>query len=230
MHLVDLSCGFKGTTPIVANSIPVGVGIGLSLQLDGGDRVSVVYLGDGAVEEGAFYESANFAALRRLPVLFLCENNLYSVYSPLEVRQPPRRRIFEMVEAMGISSRHCDGNDVEAAYVAIGAAVDEIRGGGGPRFLELATYRWREHCGPNYDDELGYRSEAEFLAWKERDPIPAQQARLLDARLVSEQDLQSMDERVGEEVEEAFRFAEASPFPAEEEAFQHVYSTPQSAR
>ena len=118
MHLVDLECGFKGTTPIVANSIPVGVGLALALQLDGGEHVACTFFGEGAVEEGVFYESANFAALRKLPVLFLCENNLYSVYSPLEVRQPEGRSIVDMVEQIGIPSRRCDGNDVLACYHA----------------------------------------------------------------------------------------------------------------
>ncbi|MES2963870.1 MAG: thiamine pyrophosphate-dependent dehydrogenase E1 component subunit alpha, partial [Bdellovibrionota bacterium] len=132
VHLVDTSVGFKGSTAIVGNMIPVGVGIGLALKLDGGDNVSVVYLGDAAVEEGAFYEAVNFAALKKLPVLFVCENNMYSVYSPLSARQPEGRRIFKMVEAMGVRSVEVDGNDVEATYLLMRDEVARIRETGAP--------------------------------------------------------------------------------------------------
>ena len=119
MHLIDREVGFEGTTAIVGNSIPVGVGLGLALQAKKMKNVSVIFLGDGAIEEGAFYESANFAAVRNLPVLFVCENNLYSVYSPLNVRQPKNRKIYQMVQGMGIKSIIVDGNNVEAVYKAV---------------------------------------------------------------------------------------------------------------
>lgn len=223
MHLVDNSVGFKGSTAIVGNTIPVGVGIALALQLEKRDRISVVFLGDAAVEEGAFYESANFAALRGLPVLFVCENNLYSVYSHISVRQPKGRRIFKMVEGMGIHSVEGDGNDVEAAYQLLKGEVDQMRKTGRPAFVELSTYRWREHCGPNYDNNLGYRTEQEFLEWKKKDPILLHEQKLVSEGVLDSKSIQEIDQVVAREIKEAFEFAERSPFPEERDAFKHIF-------
>jgi pyruvate dehydrogenase E1 component alpha subunit len=223
MHLIDLDVGFAGSSAIVASSIPVGVGLGLSAQLLGTDQLSCVFLGDGAVEEGVFYESVNFSAVRKLPVLFVCENNLYSVYSPLEVRQPSGRKIHEMVRAIGIAAGDGDGNDVEEVYRQTLDAVSGIRSGQGPKFLEFYTYRWREHCGPNYDNDIGYRSEAEFLRWKASDPIARYEKRLTEAGRLTVAGMEAMQRGIEAEVAAAFEFADASPFPAKEEAFAHVY-------
>lgn len=224
MHLIDLGVNFMGTSAIVGNSIPVGVGLALSAQLKGTNQISCVFLGDGAVEEGVFYESVNFAAVRQLPVLFICENNLYSVYSPLSVRQPNGRSIAKMVEAMGLKVAIGDGDDVLSTHNIIKNAVTEIRNGSGPQFLEFSTYRWREHCGPHFDNKIGYRTEQEFLAWQERDPL---------RRL--EQDFQQMPSSVFKKVEdikaqitvdikEAFDGAESAPFPLQSEAYEGVYA------
>jgi pyruvate dehydrogenase E1 component alpha subunit len=223
MHLVDLSVGFAGSTAIVASSIPVGVGLALSAQLHGTDQVSCVFLGDAAVEEGAFFESANFSAVRRLPVLFICENNLYSVYSPMQVRQPPGRKIHEMVQAIGIAASDGDGNDVEAVYRQSVEAVGKIRRDQGPQFLEFYTYRWREHCGPNYDNDIGYRSEAEFLEWKALDPIPRYETYLTGSRRLSDARIEAMQQDIEVEVNAAFEFADASSFPRPGEAFLRVF-------
>ena len=166
MHLVDESVGFMGSTAIVAGTVPVGVGLAYGIKLKRTDQVSCVFLGDAATEAGVFFESVNFAVLKRLPVIFICENNLYSVCSPLRVRQPEGRRIHEMVGGLGLPATHGDGNDAVEVLDRATAALAAIRAGGGPRFLEFSTYRWREHCGPSYDNDLGYRSEAEFLEWK----------------------------------------------------------------
>jgi TPP-dependent pyruvate/acetoin dehydrogenase alpha subunit len=171
MHLIDRSVGFEGSTAIVGNTIPIGVGLGLALKLEKKDAISVVYCGDGSVEEGVFYESVNFAATKEIPVLFVCENNSYSVYSPLNVRQPKHRQIFKMVNSMGVESRWDDGNDVMKAHNSANIALEYVRKKSKPFFLELETYRWREHCGPNYDNDIGYRTEEEFLQWKKRDPV-----------------------------------------------------------
>lgn len=224
MHLVDTSVGFMGTTAIVGNSIPIGVGLGLAARLDGGDAVSCVFLGDAATETGAFYEAANFAATRRLPVLFLCENNLYSVYSPLPVRQPQGRRLFEMARGIGLEAMHGDGNDPEAALALVTEAVSGLRAGGKPCFVELDTYRWREHCGPNYDNHIGYRTEAEFLAWKERDPIAALSRTLLAAGALTGAALETIREEIGAMVSRAFERARSAAFPAEAEAFADEYA------
>jgi len=223
MHLIDLAVGFEGSTAIVASSIPVGVGLALSAQLHGTDQLCCIFLGDGAVEEGVFYESVNFAAVRRLPVLFLCENNLYSVYSPLSVRQPAGRKIHEMVGAIGVETAHGDGNDADEVYRTTAEAIRGIREGSGPRFLEFSTYRWREHCGPNYDNDIGYRTEEEFIEWKARDPIPRYERRLLAAGLLSQNDVAAMQLAIEREVGDAFEFADASPFPDPADAGINLY-------
>lgn len=213
MHLVDLDAGFMGSTAIVGGTIPVGVGLGLSIKLKKLDQVSAVFFGDGAVEEGVFYESVNFAALKKLPVLFICENNLYSVYSPLSVRQPAERKIHAMAEAMGIPVDSGDGNNAREVYSKAECAINRIREGGGPRFIEFATYRWREHCGHLFDNDLGYRSEAEFLGWKERDPIETFINELLGHEMITRDEVNVMERQIMSDIEEAFKFAESSPFP-----------------
>ncbi len=219
MHLLDLDVNFMGTSAIVGNSIPVGVGLGLSINLNNSDRLSCIFLGEGAVEEGVFYESINFTALKNLPVLFICENNLYSVYSNLSVRQPKNRKIFEMVQSMGINSSSCDGNDPLACYDLLNKKVKSIRNNKGPQFIEFYTYRWLEHCGPNYDNDLGYRKEDEFLAWKKKDPLL-----LIESIINNAPDVNNIKKIIDIKVEEAFKFAEDSPFPDSTDAFDGVYA------
>lgn len=223
MHLIDLAVGFQGSTAIVANSIPVGVGLALSIQLKGADQLACIFVGDGAVEEGVFYESANFAVVRQLPVLFICENNFYSVYSPLHVRQPISRKIHEMVRGIGLRVGHGDGNDAEAVYEMASAAAEAVRFGGGPHFLEFSTYRWREHCGPNYDNDIGYRTETEFEEWKRRDPLELYEKKLIAEGRLKQSALSAIDDSVRAEVDEAFDYAEKSAFPEPQEAFRHLY-------
>ena len=224
MHLVDLSVGFMGSTAIVGNSIPIGAGLGLSLRLDKSNNISCIFIGDGAIEEGVFAETVNFCAQRDLPVLFLCENNFYSVYSPLTVRQPKNRPIHKMVEAMGIKSFKGDGNDVFGVYKKTLEFISIIKNGGGPRFLEFDTYRWREHCGPNYDNNIGYRTEDEFLEWKRKDPIVLAEKKLLEQNILNQKMIQSINKLAQEEVSEAFQFAEISPFPKKEDAYKDIYA------
>ena len=221
MHLIDLGVNFMGTSAIVGNSIPIGVGLALSAQLRGTDQISCVFLGDGAIEEGVFYESVNFAAVKKLPVLFICENNLYSVYSPLSVRHPKGRSIAKMVEAMGAQIAEGDGNDALAAHRIMQNAVDQVRAGNGPYFLEFSTYRWREHCGPNYDNDIGYRTQQEFQDWHSREPISRMESALHQTDPVV---MDKMRAAVNEEVQTAFEHAEAALFPAQSDAYQGVYA------
>src|SRR3989442_1358391 len=141
MHLIDESAGFMGSTAIVGGTVPVGVGLAYGMKLRRTSQVSCIFMGDAVAEAGVFFESVNFAVLKKLPVLFVCENNLYSVYSPLRVRQPEGRRIHEMVSAMGMPADHGDGNDAPLVYEAVAEGIEAIRAGEGPRFFEFATYR-----------------------------------------------------------------------------------------
>ncbi len=224
MHLIDLGVNFMGTSAIVGNSIPVGVGLALSAQLRGSDQISCVFLGDGAVEEGVFFESVNFAAVRSLPVLFICENNAYSVYSPLGVRQPPGRSIHEMVNGLGIDASSWDGNDALASYGAILSGVETVRAEQKPIFLEFATYRWLEHCGPNMDDDLGYRPGPEMTGWLDRDPIASLRDRLLTSDSELDAQIQTVQSQIATQIREAFDFADRSPFPDQEAAYAGVYA------
>jgi TPP-dependent pyruvate/acetoin dehydrogenase alpha subunit len=224
MHLIDESVGFKGSTAIVGGTVPVGTGLGLSINRSGGNRIACVFLGDAVVEEGVFFEAVNFAVLQRLPVLYVCENNQFSVYSPLSVRQPAGREIHAMVAGLGLITAAGDGNDPEAVYTTCRAMAKAIRAGSGPAFVEFATYRWREHCGPNFDNDIGYREQAEFLAWKERDPVATYARRLLQKGAVTEAEIAAMDNVIREEVADAFAFAESSPFPAPATAAEDVHA------
>jgi len=228
MHLIDESVGFMGSTAIVAGTIPVGVGLAYGIKCQRSDQVSCIFHGDAAVEAGVFYESVNFAVVKKLPVLFLCENNLYSVYSPLSVRQPEGRSIAKMTEGLGIDTCTGDGNDVAEVYAKTSEALDSIRSGGGPQLLEFSTYRWLEHCGPNYDNDLGYRTEAEYLAWKAKEPIARFQSVLLTDGIVSADEVGLMDLDIEREVNLAFEFADASPYPTAASAFTDLYQTDSS--
>ena len=220
MHLIDKDNGFMGTSAIVGNSIPLGVGLGLSIKLKRNNNISCIFIGDGAIEEGVFYESLNFAVLKSLPVLFICENNLYSVYSPLEVRQPKNRQIFSLAKAIGAKVSHGDGNDVFQSRKILKNIISEVRTGKSSTwFVEFDTYRWREHCGYQYDNHIGYRDEKEFLSWKERDPIE-----LFKKNTSKIVDFNSIDRTIEIEIEEAFNKAKKDPFPEPEEAFENIYS------
>jgi TPP-dependent pyruvate/acetoin dehydrogenase alpha subunit len=218
MHLIDRAVGFMGTSPIVGNSIPLGVGLALSLKLQKSKALAVVFVGEGATEEGVFYESVNFAVLKKLPVLFVCENNLYSVYSPLSVRQPAGRSIAEMTKAMGCNVATADGNDALATHALLADVCAKIRAGEGPYFVELSTYRWREHCGPFFDNDIGYRTPEEFEAWKARDPIARLEPSLAPERV------SAASAAIAQEIEEAFAYAEASPFPEPHTAYEGEYA------
>jgi len=224
MHLIDKGVGFMGSTSIVANTIPLAVGLGLSIALNKTKQVSCVFFGEGATEEGVFYESINFAVLKKLPVLFICENNLYSVYSPLNVRQPEHRKISEMVRGFGIPTDIGDGNNVVEVYSKIKKAVNKIRRGSGPVFFEFSTYRWREHCGPNYDNDIGYRTVNEFEKWKKQDPIRKIENFFSDNKLYSANQINTAHEIAKRKVNEAFEFAEKSPFPDSGTAYENLYA------
>ena len=196
MHLVDLNVGFLGSTPIVGGSIPIGVGAAFGIRMKQEERLAAIFLGEGSTEEGVFAESLNFASLKKLPVLFICENNLYSVYSPLSVRQPKERSIPLLAEAHGVFALQGDGNSLTAVSALTQKATEHIRAGRGPALIELNTYRFREHCEPDIDP---YQPYDEVAYWKEKDPIHR---------------IQLAREEAAKEIEEAFAFAEASPFPA----------------
>ncbi|WP_417781913.1 thiamine pyrophosphate-dependent dehydrogenase E1 component subunit alpha [Terasakiella pusilla] len=223
MHLIDLEAGFLGAAPIVGSTIPIGVGAAFKSKLSGEDDVTMVFFGDGACEAGVFHESLNFVKLKNLPVVFVCENNLYSVYSPMEVRQSADRTITDIVKGHGIEAHQLDGNDVELVYSQTLDAVAKARAGQGPVFLELMTYRWREHCGPNFDNHIGYRTEEEYQDWLVRDPVALYKKHLVETDVLSVDEITQMESEIKASVAEAILFAKQSDFPAPETACGPVY-------
>lgn len=223
MHLFDDAAGIIASIPIVGSFLPLGVGAAMSYRLAKQDRVCIAFLGDGASEEGVFHESANFAALKKLPVIFFLENNQYSCYTGLSDRQPDRP-LTELARGYAMASEQIDGNDVVAVYEATKRATDRARAGQGPTLIVADTYRWREHCGPNYDNDIGYRSAAEFESWQQRCPVTTFAARLKQDGSLSEAGEKAMAAEIVAEVADAFAFAKASPFPDPSTVADHVYA------
>ena len=224
MHLIDLKAGFLGAVPIVGSTIPIAAGVALGTLMKGEKRITTVFFGDGTIEEGVFHEALNFAALKKLPMLFVCENNLYSVYSPLSVRQPANREIVSIARGHGVESYQGDGNDVLDVYHLTQKAVNTINQCGGPVFLEFKTYRWREHCGPNYDNTIGYRTEKEFLSWKERCPIERFKHYLMQQEMMDSHIVEDMCKKINIEIKSAIHIAKKSVFPNKEELFEGIYA------
>ncbi len=222
MHLIDLSVNFMGTSAIVGNSIPIGVGLGLSQNLFSQKNLSTIFIGEGATEEGVFFESINFAAVRNLPILFICENNSYSVYSSLKERQPKERKIYQMVKSLGVKSSHCDGNDTLKCYSALSKAFEYTKKYSKPFFLECKTYRYLEHCGPYNDDNLNYRPIKEINYWKKNDPVV--KLYKIIKKKNSESELKKIDLKIRNQVNEAFIFAKKSKFPHVDDAYKGNYA------
>ncbi len=221
MHLFDADAGVLLSSPIVASGIPVATGAALAMKQDRTRNVAVAFLGDGSIEEGAFHEAANFAALHRLPVIYVCENNLFSCYTPLADRQPAGLPLTRFADAHGIPSCIADGNDIDAVLGAIGSATARARTGLGPSFLVFNTYRWLEHCGPNNDDDLGYRPVGEPEAWRARDPLARLEAQLIDNGLLDQATRQDFETSIRAEIDQAFDLALKAPFPSPEELLSH---------
>ena len=218
MHLIDMKRYILGGSAVVGTTIPVAEGSALALQREGKGRVVAAFFGDGATEEGVFHESLNFAALHRLPVLFVCENNFYAIHEPLEKRWSSRQ-LCERVRTYGIPAwQVADGNVLEIRRLASEAIAPLRTGAGGPAFLECQVYRWREHVGPQEDYEAGYRERSELQPWQERDPV-----RLLGDQLGTAERA-GIDAEIESVLAAAFQFAETSKFPEAPDLFQNVYA------
>ena len=223
MQLIAPEVGFLCASAIVGGTIPMAVGAALAATFHRRGQVSCVVFGDGATEEGVFHESLNFASLKRLPVVFVCENNFYATYSHQSARQCADN-IYERAQPYQMPGIRIDGNNVLAVYETMGQAVVRARGGEGPTLIEFRTYRWLEHVGPYQDTHLGYRSEEEVKEWMERCPIKALENRLLEEKVLSLQKIQQWRAGLEKEIEEAVTFAKESPFPSVETLEEGVYS------
>jgi pyruvate dehydrogenase E1 component alpha subunit len=220
MHFFDVSRRFYGGHAIVGGGLPIAVGLALADKLRSRPALTACFFGDGAVGEGEFHESLNLAALWKLPVLFLCENNLYAMGTGLS-RHQSQTDIHRKADAYAMPADIADGMDVLAVEAATRKAALSVRGGDGPFLLELKTYRFRAHSMA--DPEL-YRAKQEVEEWRARDPIALFIARLREAALLADSDLAAIESRVAAEVDEAVRFAEAGPWEPVEDLTRHVYA------
>jgi pyruvate dehydrogenase E1 component alpha subunit len=221
MHLIAPEVGILGTVPLVAATIPLAVGAALASRLRGAGAVAVSFFGDGAMEEGHFHESMNLAALYRLPVLFVCENNFYASHMQLLERRAADN-IIETARAHGITGVRLDGNDVTEVYAAATEAVERGRRGEGPTLLECRTYRWRGHVGPSWDTDVGVKRRDELKDWLPKDPLARARGRLQASGLEAEV-FDRIEEEVSQEVAASLRFARQSPYPTAGELTANVY-------
>lgn len=224
MHLFDRACRFFGGNAIVGGGLPLAAGLALADKLTQRPALTACFFGEGAMAEGAFHEAANLAALWQLPVLFLCENNLYAMGTAL-ARSEAQTDLCAKAASYGIATQAVDGMDVVAVHEAVQQAAQQVRQGGGPRFLELRTYRFRAHS--MFDPEL-YRDKAEVEAWKTRGPIHTYTARLKAQELLSEDEFLALDAAAQAEVEAAVAFAEAGTWEPVADLLRDV-QTPQGA-
>ena len=225
MHLIASQVGMMGSAPIVGGTIPLAVGAALAASIRKDNRIVASFFGDGAAGEGVLYECLNFAALKRLPIIFICENNLYSTHMPIgECRV--KNNIYETASPFCMKSSRIDGNDVIKVYEATKKAVKKCREGRGPIFLEFMTYRLRGHVGP--DDTIqgshtDIRPKEEIERWRKKDPVKRFEQYLIKKKILDEKDLQKIKERVEKEVSEAHDFAKNSPYSHESELTDYVF-------
>jgi len=215
MHLIDAEHGVMGASAVVGTTIPHAVGYAYAVKVRREERVVVSFFGDGATDEGVCYESLNFAALKRVPVVFVCENNRYAIHTH-QLRRQPRDNLVERVRAFDIPAERV-GDDVLQIHERASRAVEAARRGEGPFFLECLTYRWREHVGPGEDFHLGYRTREEAEPWFQNDQVRRMGSLVAPARR------EEIEREVEEEIREAIRFAEESPFPEAPELYTDVF-------
>lgn len=217
MHLIDMSRNVLGASAVVGTTIPVAVGYAFALKSMKTDRVVVAFFGDGATDEGVFSESLNFAALRKLPILFVCENNFYAIHTAV-TRRWATDKLCERVETYDIPAYRCDDGSVLKLRSLATGAVQRLRDGAGPIFIECRTYRWCEHVGPNSDFDAGYRLSAELEPWLKNDQVKQL------AALIAPEKLAKIDAGIEQDIAVAIRFAEASPLPPVEALYTNVFA------
>jgi acetoin:2,6-dichlorophenolindophenol oxidoreductase subunit alpha len=223
MHIVDMSLGILGANGIVAGGLGIAAGAALSAKVRHEERVSVAFFGDGALNEGLFYETANIASLWKLPVVYVMENNYYGEYTPSSrstAGSGPAR-----AQAMNIPAVTVDGNDILAVWAAARRSIEQARAGNGPTFIECITYRWRgHHMGDQGDTYGGYRPQEEVETWMKKDPIPRFGRWLLNAGHTDPIALSTIDEEVQQQIVDAVEFAKQAPYPDPSEVYEHVYA------
>lgn len=218
MHLVDAKAGVMGASAVVGTTIPNAAGYAYAVKYNKQDNVVMCFFGDGATDEGVFYETLNFAALKKLPLIFICENNSYAIHTHITKRQHTQT-LVDRAKAFGMPAKQIASGDPFEIHAEVSKAVKEIRSNpdAGPYFFECLTYRWKEHVGPNEDYALGYRSKDELQPWLDKDPVTQ------IAKKIPEKKRAEIEASVEDEIKKAFEFAENSPFPDKAELFTDVY-------
>ena len=223
MHLVAPEMGLMGSSAIVASTIPVATGDALAAKMQRSSRVVVAFFGDGAVDEGVFFESINFAVLKKLPIIYVCENNHYAIHSKVADRHR-QQDLYRIGESLGVRGFRYDGNDTTAVYAAMADAVKKIREGGEPILLEFMTYRWLEHVGIALDHHEAYRDKEKMPWVLQNDPI-SKMKRLLETQFgIHKSHFNAWEETIKQEIQAAVLFAEESPFPEPQKLFENVYA------
>jgi len=222
MHVVAPEIGILGTSAIVGGTIPLAVGCAMAMKLKNSDRIIVSFFGDGATDEGVFYESVSFASLKKLPIVFVCENNFYSTHLPLRFRQPADN-IWQRVRTFKIPALRVDGNDVVAVYLTSRKAIEYARSKQGSFFIECRTYRWRAHVGPWDDIDVGFRTRKEVDKWKKRCPIKKLERALLERQTLNTEKKDEIRTEIEHEVAHAYELARRSTCPNRNELQENVY-------
>lgn len=223
MHIVDNENGFKGSVPIVGATIPIATGAGLAAKMDKNGDISISYFGDGACEEGVLHESLNMASLMKLPVLYVCENNLFSSHLHIDLRQPSNTTA-RFAKAHQMSFATVDGNDVVGMYKLLHSELTKMRSDNTPFFLEAFTYRWRGHVGHREDIDVGVKRGDDLKAWKQRDPIQRLASSMIEENLFSQTDYDKMQEQIHIKIENDWLKAEAANYPDVSFLLTPVYS------
>jgi TPP-dependent pyruvate/acetoin dehydrogenase alpha subunit len=221
MHIADFSVGMLGANGIVGAGLPIAVGAGMAAQLEKKGKVAAVFFGDGATQEGEFHEAMSLASIWRLPLIFVCENNLYASGTPARYALPIRD-IYRKADSYGMPGMVVDGNDVVAVNKMAREVVTRTRNGGGPVLLECKTYRWHTHFEMSTMPDP--RPKDELEDWKTRCPVATMEKRLLAEGVLTSREIGAIDQGVLTKIEEAVKYAEASPFPNPEDALEDVYS------
>ena len=224
MHPVSPEHGILGTTAIVGGNIPLAVGAALTYQMMGKDSLSVAFFGDGASEEGTFHESLNFAVLKSLPVLFVCENNLYATASPISQRQPEGSSITQRAKSFGIEAHQVDGNDLEAVHLLAESCIAKTRQGKGPIFIEAMTYRWKSHVGPTDDTDTGHRPADELSFWQKKCPVLSFRDVSLSEDIWSLTAEQRYLDSLAHEFSQALDQSLKDPFPSEDDLMSNLFT------
>ncbi len=224
MHLIDLAAGVEAAVPIVGSTIPIGVGISWGIKLNKKKNLCVIFFGDGATEEGVFLESLDFAALHQLPVLFVCEDNQFSVYSHKSKRQSKKRDIIKIANGIGIDGKKINGNNVFEIFKKTKKIINKVRSKSKPYILSFETFRHLEHCGPDNDDNLKYRDKKYIDQWLKKCPISVAEKYLIKKKFIKNNVIENFKKSIKNEINKSFQFAENSEFPNPKELLKDIYA------